>query len=215
MIIDTSYFVGEIHLSQVGSSASAKVNNNTLAQHFIDENEVEIMDYALGKKHSKELFDQLQIDGSIKETADAKWTSLVEGETYMSGDVEYYWRGLKEKVGKLNRSLIAYYVYYKYMTNGLTQRSTMGVIKADAENAKPASAIPTVTNAWRKMFEWYGSPVTKCYPTITQKRGGVIIDYLGAQESKNVSLYQYLNHKETDFPDVEHTVLYNRNQMGV
>lgn len=214
--ITTDYFVGEIHLSQVGASASAKVNNNNSLQQAIDQYDVEVVEMAMGNRWATEYFDNLDpITGDVVFGANPKWSLLIDGDQYEYGNQTYYWRGMRTETGVLRRSLIAYYTYYQYKVRLLTQESTLGSVKAVAENTIKASALPKMVNAWRRFYEWYGNDCVGIHntPNVTYKRGGVIIDYFGSSRSSDVSLATYLSHKKSDFPDYEFTPIdENKNQ---
>lgn len=215
MLIDTSYFVGELHVPQVGGGASNKINNNDEFQNYIDQYEVDIMDMGLGKKTSKELFSVLHSKtGVINASADPKWTALIEGEDYQVDGKDYFWQGLRNKTGVLPRSIAAYYVYYKYMTDSILHKSTLGMVKAGADNSFSASAIPTLTRAWRNLYDWYGSG--NCYytPDVYVKKGVLVTDYFANNNNtREVSLFQYMVDKNEDFPDWTFTIIENKNQF--
>lgn len=214
MIINDTYFVGELHLSQVGASASTKVNNNTKFQYLVDEYEVELMEFALGKILSKEFFEQFESNGSLKAAADVRWSNLLNGETFTQDGCTYHWQGLRNERGSLKRSLIAYYVYCKYLESEKEQISTMGVVKPLSENAKIASILPKYTRAWRKLLEWYGDCDYLYFPRITVKRRGTIYDYSSSgSDYSDLSLYNYLSLKKDIFSNWHFTGLVNKNQF--
>ena len=218
MIIDPSYFVGEIHISQVGASASKIVNNNTLIERFIDQYEVEFINKAIGRIKAKEFFDNIDpLSGNVNADADIKWHHLMDGYNYTFCDRDYCWRGLRYSSGVLNLSVIAYYVYYRYMTDNIIQKSTMGMVRPDAENALNGSTVPTLTRAWRNMIEWYGDVNIGYgnyqYPTITYKHRGYILDYAGRHYDSDVSLYQFLTHNDDVYEDFVFTPMKNKNQF--
>lgn len=226
MIIDNSYFVGELHISQVGASASAKVNNNDVMERFIDKYEVELIDCALGRHLSREFFSNFDaFSGRLVSGVDSKWSNLLEGTTYESCGKEHYWQGLRNKTGNLKRSIVAYYVYYNYMQDNIIQKSTMGTVRPDAENTRNAGAIPTLTRAWRNFIDWYGdgygygygnSGIYQYkYPRISHKHSGVILDFRGEHDSRNVSLQRFLLDNMDIYEGLEFTPLYNKNQFQV
>lgn len=222
MIINDTYFVGEIHIPQTGATASALVNQNSSLQYFIDEYEREIIELALGKERSNEFYTQIDANGSLLTTADPKWGRLLNGHSYLKNGITYYWRGLIETKGTLPTSLMAYYVYYKYITESVTQRTTLGVVKADGKNGDTmmVSASPTLSRAWRKMYKWYQDSDYYGYSrNLAVKymyKGAYVEDYFnGRDNTKQVSLYQFLVDNESDYAPYYFTPIQNVNQFGI
>lgn len=208
MIINSSYFVGDIYLSQVGLNASMHVNNNERLQSFIDKYEPKILIKALGRRLYNEFISNLQEDGTVKTDADQKWNDLLNGAEYEKGGVTYYWRGLVDD----NKSLIAYYVYYHYVNENIEQQTTLGTVKADAKNSSSASAIPTVVEAWRNLYDWYMGD-NQFTPQVYYHRGFYVEDWYSGNNSKEVSLYKFLSDNAYDnwfFSPIE-----NKNTWGL
>ncbi len=216
MIIDSSYFIGEIYLSQVGEGASKHVNDEDELQVFIDEYEPDILKKALGRKLYDAFDAELNADGTIKGTADPKWGRLLNGHTYTKDGIDHYWRGITEKHGKYRKSFIAYYVYYHYVKDDVTQTTTQGTVKSQAENASPATAVPKLTNAWRKFHEWYYGNSDNVTGKAYWDRGVYVEDYFtGTQNTKEVSLYEFLTDNKTDYDDWYFTNVGNENSFGL
>ena len=223
MIINNSYFIGEIHIPQTGTTASTLVNQNSSLQYFIDEYELEINERALGTKLSREFYSNFDTDGNLLVTADPKWDRLLNGHSYVKNGITYYWRGLIDTKGSLPTSLMAYYVYYKYITEGVTQKTTLGVVKAEGKNASTVnvSASPTLTRAFRKMYKWYQGDDYFGYGYNNAVRyyhkGALVEDYFnGRDNTKQVSLYQFMVDNESDYDDWHFTPFEeNVNQFGI
>ena len=215
MIINGTYFVGDIYLSQVGDSASSIVNNNEVLQNFIDEYEPDILIKALGRKLYNEFSNQLEDDGTLKPGVDQKWNDLLEGKEYVVGDITYYWKGLVTTVGSLKKSLMAYYVFYWYVKKGLTQSTTLGTVKASSQNSEPANATPEMTQAWRKLYEWYGGADHGHSALRYSYKGVQVEDYFGADNSKEVSLYTFLLDNESNYDHWYFTPIENKNEWGL
>lgn len=214
MIIDDSYFTGDIYLPQVGDEASTVANNNGKLQSFIDEYEPKILEMALGFELYNEFKENLTEGGELEVGAQDKWSDLLNGTEYTSGSTSYKWRGLIKEDGIINTSLIAYYVYYWYVKDGITQKSTLGVVKPDGDNSKAVDSIPTLTNAWRKLMEWYSKTEQRSYFK-GYVNGAYFEDYLGYDSSRNVSLYEFLSHNQSDYPNWSFTPLENKNSWGL
>ena len=218
MLINISdYFVGELHVPQVGEGSSSKINNNDEFQRFLDEYEVDIMDLALGKQTSNELFSNVHSQtGMIINGADPKWAKLIEGDTYESKGRQLFWQGIRNRTGSVSRSMIAYYVYYKYMTDNIIQKSTLGMVRGQAENSITASTIPTLTRAWRKLYKWYGDcNYNYSHGSHYRYRGLSVSDYFGDNNTNEVSLYRYMSDHRDEFPNWSFTPIENKNQFQI
>lgn len=216
MIINSSYFIGEIHLSQVGAGASTKVNSNDKFQIFVDEYEREIINKGLGKQLADEFYSNIDsTTGELLPGADAKWDRLLNGHTYTKSNLQYYWQGLISESGTFKSSLMAYYVYFYYILQGATQQSTMGILKADAENSKTASATPKMVKAWRKMYDWYSGDNNHYHPYNIQVKNRIVFtDYYG-DGNREVSLYTFIKDNESDYDNWVFTPIANRNQFDI
>ena len=210
MITNASYFIGDIYLAQVGENASSQVNNNDKLQSFIDKYEANILIKALGRKLYNEFKSNLNADGTIKDEADSKWSNLLNGTEYVKNGTTYYWKGLVTD----NECLMAYYIYYKYVNASVTQQTTLGTIKAEAKNASSASAIPNTVDAWRCLYDWYiGGNV---YNPIVYTHNGVYVeDWFSGDNSKEVSLYQFLSDNKDNYDDWFFTPIANKNTWGL
>lgn len=219
MITKESHFVNDIYISQVGSGSSSVVNNSSTLSGFIKEHEPELLETILGKKLSDEFRSNLDVNGDLNVGADIKWDHLLNGYVYNKGGIDYYWRGLVETKGAFKKSLTAYYVYYKYTENEITQRTTLGTVKAKAGNANTidVSALPSLSLAWQNMYEWIGDEYY-CYSGVSYYHRGVrVYDYsLMNGNSKNVSFYTFMTDNKTDYDDWFFTgVGDNKNQFDL
>lgn len=216
MIIDSSYFKGDIYLPQVGDGASRQVNNDDALKNFIYEYEPRILIKGLGRRLYKEFSAELQNNGTIKTTADQKWSDLLNGKEYTKDSTTYYWRGIVEKQGSLVKSFIAYYVYYWYVRDGVAQKTTLGVVDAKAKNAKGASAIPTLTHAWREFHSWYIGSQDTFNGRFGYHKGVFVEDYFnGVDNTKEVSLFQFLSDHTDDYSNWSFTDVENENNWGI
>lgn len=143
MLIDHTYFIGELNI--VNSSTSAV---SSLLDHFINKYEKELLTNVLGLT----LYNAFKA-GLAEVSVPQKWTDLKSGVDYtdLNGDPKH-WRGIVTT--SPNESLIANYVYYWYTRNEHTQRSAMGEVKATTENAVMVSPALKMVSAWNQMSEW-------------------------------------------------------------
>lgn len=208
MITKVSDFIGEIYLSQVGVNASSQVNNNERLEQFINKYEPEILVKALGRQLYNEFKANLNEDGTVKDESDQKWKNLLSGAEYEKDGSTYYWKGLRTDA----ECLMAYHVYYNYVIADITQQTTLGTIKTEAKNASSASVIPTTTNAWRILYDWYMGEYS-IEPVRYVKRGVCVEDWYLANSSQEVSLHRFLLDNEYD--NWHFTPIENKNSWGL
>ncbi|WP_438423132.1 hypothetical protein [Aquimarina macrocephali] len=216
MIINGSYFVGELYLSQVSESASVVVNNKLKNTYFIDEYEREILEKGLGYKMCKDLYLHIDNQGSIKTTSvDSVWDDLLNGKEYQKDGKTFYWPGLVEKVGLLHKSMMAYYIYFMYLNDDTRKNTTSGTVSGSKKSEK-VSVSPSTTDAWRKMVKWYGGSKRNTSPVITYHNGAIFEDYCGDNDNTGrVSMYQYLSDHKESYPDWQFTPIENINRFGI
>lgn len=148
-LIDTSYFVGEISLpGQVLTGDFADINP------YIIKYEREALIDLIGYSLYKEL--KAEIDASAYTE---KWDRLVNGHEYtidyLGDDQIVKWNGL---VNSDKVSLLAYYIYFKYVQFHTTHTSGIGELIQNAENAVKSSPSQKMVNAWNRFIELRGDP---------------------------------------------------------
>ncbi len=216
MIINGSYFVGDIYLPQVGSGASAIANNNDLLERYIKEYEPKILKKGLGSRLYNELEGNLNSDGSLKESAEQKWNDLLNGKEYTKNDITYYWRGIVDDHGSYKKSFIAYYVFYWYIKKNNTALTTLGAVKPQAENAEAVSPVQVLTDAWREFHEWYSGSNSSTSANAYYHKGFYVEDWFGGNDnSKEVSLYTFLSDNKDDYPNWNFTNVENKTSWGL
>lgn len=161
MIIDSSFFVGEVDIPTKNSNIEPALNA------FIEKYEKKFLIGLLGYELYLLFVAAIAID-----PIEGKYQKLLHGDTYVYKDVTYLWEGLKEVitepdaqadppvVGKY-RSIIANYVYYWWIRNQETQNTGIGVVATKAENSKRVSGTSKAVRAMSDLkiamrnFIWY------------------------------------------------------------
>ena len=221
MYIDNSYFSREINIPhKTNVPNSNRVGNSVSLQSFIDTYEVEIMLFALGNPLFDEFNDQFDTNtGAVKGTAPDKWKKFIEvGEEYQISGVDYKWRGLRYIDGTAKKSLIADYVYYKFLEDQAVKLGGLGLQTEDANNATVHSTIPKLTNVWNEFVKKYqGENLSSTGPsTFISGYGSVIgVDYASSDRNYLVSMYQYLLDKKVDFPNFKTKLFKMTNSFGI
>jgi hypothetical protein len=139
-LIDRSYFIGEINIPNTSTTAIGE-----LLDWFIEKYEPELLTDVLGYELYKAFSTGLEEDA-----IEQKWTDLLEGKEYtdISNKIRK-WNGLIDEDKKL--SLIANYVYYRFIQNNTTQTASMGEVKSVNENAIIASPSVKLVKSWNEM----------------------------------------------------------------
>ncbi len=142
MIIDESYFRGEITIAQL-SQATVLSNLDT----FISKYEPRFLKQLLGLSFYNAFIDGIDpISG-----AQQRWLDLLNGVEYEYNDRLYEWVGF-QNTDKL--SPIANFVYYQFTTKQVQWTVGTGEVKPKNENSTMVSATPKLVRAWNEMVEW-------------------------------------------------------------
>ena len=139
VIIDYTYFAGDINIAQLGQQA---VQDNL--QVFIEKYEPSLLQELLGYQLYTDFIAGLEVD-----PIDQKWIDLRDGVEYTGKHGKTKWIGLANK----KRSLIANYVYYQYMRGEAEITVGSGVVTPDVENATRVSPINLQVRAWNEMVD--------------------------------------------------------------
>src|SRR5574343_349333 len=147
MFIDSTYFVGEIQIPNVTANATA-------ITQAINQYEKEILIQLLGYK----LYSLLVADCTLGVPATQIYKDLVNGVEFVhdpDGEaITLKWEGLKNSS---LQSLIAYYVFYKYVERDVTRLYGTGISMVQPEKGfERVSPVNKMLNAWERMRELYG-----------------------------------------------------------
>ena len=198
--IDSTYFIGEI---AIPNASADSVLTQAIAQY-----EKEILMSLLGYKLYKLLMADL-VNG-IPQTDIYK--DLVDGAeftlTFKGVDYLLKWEGLKNTA---LQSLIAYYVYFKYIERDITRNYgtgiSMAVPAANNSGWQRVSSVPKLCMVWDHMRELYGkipAEYKKCY-----------LDYTSSAFNNDPSAFNFLYVNKVNYPDWVFTPLWNINAFGI
>jgi hypothetical protein len=217
MIITPTYFLkGELFIPNTtnGNAGKSTAIQNDLAS-IITKYERELLINALGVTLYNDLSSQTFLSGVIDTGAPDKWKDLVNGKTYARDSKEFIWDGLK---GFDGNSLIAFYIYCKYLENDEVTYSTTGMANESVTNADRVSYTPKYVKAWSQFLTQYqsvnnGSPVR-----LVNGFGSVGLDYCGNGDCR-VSLYQFLTDMNeadaTAYPNFQFRIYESKNSFGI
>jgi len=147
-LIDSTYFVGEINLP--GSALTGDYAN---ISQFIAKYEPIALRDLLGPTLAADL--QSEIGAEEYST---KWDRLVNGHTYtvdfMGDSHTVEWNGL---INTDKISMLAYFIYFKYVGFHVTHTSRVGEVLLQSENANRHSVNMKLVNAWNEYIRLRGS----------------------------------------------------------
>lgn len=181
--IDTDYFKGQIDIP------FDNFDDESFQTDYIDVYEKEVLIKLLGY----DLYTRFKA-GLEEATVDQKWTDLKEGADYdveVSGIIyKSTWNGF---VNDEMISLIAYYIYYKWLEKNNEQLTGTGVGIANKENATDFDKNKKLVQSWN-----LASQLAGC-------EGNTELD---------PTLYNFLKNFETDYEPIVFQELGYMNIMG-
>lgn len=224
-IIDSSYFKKGIHFipnnRDINALPEGTPSSESDIDFFIEKYEPILMSDALSKELYSELvadLDKRPFNAESTEDAAQKWIDLVNGNTYQLNGKTFVWSGLRND---LKDSLIASFVFSKYLENDELLYTTTGVVRVDDKGADNYNPTPKYIKCWNQFINKYQGNYSKHAPRVMVNGfGSVGIDYTGIKENKEVTLLNYIKHQnELDagsFPDAN--LFYyddDKNSMGI
>lgn len=203
--IDSTYFVGEIQIPNVTANA-------TIITQAITQYEKEILIQLLGYKLYSLLIADLT--GALGAPVTQKYLDLVNGaeftHSFNGQDITLKWEGLKNTA---LQSLIAYYVFYKYVERDVTRLYGTGVSMSQTEKGfERVSPVNKLCNTWERMRELYGKIPSEYKPVYVRP---VIGSNTSGVFNSDPSAYNFLFANKEDYPDWIFTPQWNINAFGI
>ena len=157
-LIDYTYFSGPISLP-----ASALSGDFADIDDFIEKYEKEALIDLLGNTLYIEL--KAEIDAT-PQTFTTKWDRLVNGyaytEDYAGDEHTVSWNGL---VNTEKESLLAYYIYFKYVKFHVSHTASIGEVLLKGENSDRHQLNLKLVNAWNEFVRLRGDMGSIIEPT--------------------------------------------------
>lgn len=196
-IIDSTYFIEDRLIPNLGAGAG-KINIDRLIQGEVHS----LLESVLGYTAYKDLVENLTDKGETKPETDVKWKELIEGKEYTKDDKIRYFKGLKYQVGTSKNSLLAYYVFYKWIKQNVSQNSGVGgEVVLTSKNAINVGLTAKLVDVWNKFWTLIGHGYT--HRGHFYKHCGVpIFDYYGSRRDSNVSLFQFLKDNQETYGEL-------------
>lgn len=210
-LIDDTYFVRELAIPTIEDMNSVA---STELELFIDERCRFILREEI---LNPELFSDLDsnIDNGVLDVdAPQKWKDLVNGVTYTEDGIDYTWRGLLFAEGSFKGSLLAYYTYCFWYEAQVSYVSGVGDVQAKAKNANNVNPNQRLVNTWNTFVSMYQGNCEYPYGRFYYHDGVPVSDWFGSAD-RNVSLLQFLKHRESDYPDARMKRYEFKNQLGL
>jgi hypothetical protein len=202
--IDSTYFVGEINIPNTSDTLTAAGITQAIGQY-----EKEILISLLGYK----LYSLLIADCTNSVPASQIYLDLVNGSefdhVYRGETITLKWEGLKNTQ---LQSLIAYYVFYKYVERDITRLYPAGVgVSPEGNGWTKVSAVNKLINAWERMRELYGK-IPFQYKGYYRHNSDIV---LNNTFNRDPSAYNFLYANIADYPDWTFTPQWNINAFGI
>lgn len=210
-IIDETYFTRELSIPNVNEVQTEAYDT---LNYFVDEYVRQLLRDALGIDKFNEL-DTYVIDGVFVSTDAPQYIiDLVEGKEYEKSGVTYKWSGLISTQGVFKKSLLANYVYYKWLRNSFSIQSGVGEATLNPQNANLVNPTQRLVSTWNSFLDMYQNQ-NLAYPNVYYKGYTKIVDWLGFSANTDVSLIQYLQDQQADFDNATLRVYKYQNQLGI
>lgn len=172
-------------------------------------------EFVLGFFNNITLYNELNTALDDLPSADIKWQNLVNGTEYVKDSVTYRFDGLR---GFEKDSMVAFYVFCKYMENDESYYSTTGVVKSNAQNADSFSPTRKYLDAWYILLDKYQNETAHDEHTYIYDSYGCVVGidyYKGGNDRKLVTLETYLKDHEADFEGYEFKRYTGSNSLGI
>lgn len=143
-IITKDYFEREQYIPSKDKPAVAQEVADYITQY-----EPVFLQKAMGYAFYSTFYDAINVED--EETIPQRFKDIIYGEDFVHRGVPTRWFGLKQPDTK--KSLIAQYIYTRYMKQKITETSSIGELFPAAENATRASALQKIVTQWNAMIE--------------------------------------------------------------
>lgn len=220
MIIDTSYFQGNLNIpnsQEALTPLSDRRGNNLNLDEYIARYGRQIMIYALGLTLYNDFKTSFEPDGTLIAVPQQRWEDFINGVEYTVDGEDFEWKGLRYVEGGLNYSLIANYVYSKFLPDISTTFGSAGVQKNNAKASRGYSSIPKTVDIWNEfIYKYQGDALDESNVRIVSKPGLIGIDYSGSRDSDFVvSMYRFLNDNIGDYDGLQTKLFAKQNSFGL
>lgn len=214
-IVTREHFIKELSIPSANFDNRDIKGGNDTFDMYMDKEARELLGNALNFTLFSDLDSYVDVNGVLSPTAPQKWLNLVNGKTYTKDGVDYRWKGLIYEEGAFKGSVLAYYVYCKWLEYQVSQLTIMGEKRGEASNTSSFNSTYRLTNIWNEFVSQYQGDYVNS--GIKYYLHGVpVTDYAySGNKSQYVSLLQFLIDNETDYPDAGLKLYEYKNSFGI
>lgn len=185
-IIDDSYFTDDKFIPNLGIGVT-KEDINPLIDGCVHD----LLESVLGTKKYLEFTENLTEEGELKPDASQEWINLINGCEYEYNEEKHYFKGLIFKRGAYKNSLLAYYVFYKWLKNNVSKTTGIGEVVISSKNAVNVGLTNKVVETWNKFWSLLSDDYH--HNGVKYVHYGVpIYDYSNHNKKNSVSLFRFL-----------------------
>jgi hypothetical protein len=212
-IIDETYFTDKIRITNISQIDVG--GSNESFERWIDRESRLCLQEALGSVLFAD-FDSNVTDG-VYIPGVAKWDRLVNGHTYTKNSKTFIWKGLVYEEGIYKGSLLALFVYCKWLEFQLSHQSGIGEVRGNAANSMSVNSTHRYVSLWNEFLEQYQGDLrtTHTHYSPTYYKGVEFYDYFGDDKDTFVSMLTFLSDNEDDYPDPQAKEYYYVNTFGI
>lgn len=154
--------------------------------------------------------EEAQPDPLLPDYVPQKWIDLVNGVEYTKNDVTLLWNGLIYSKGTYKGSLLADYVYYYWLETQASYMTGVGDAKGQPKGAILVNPTQRLVSTWNDFAKQYqGKPAN--YRS-DRHIFGYFCEY---SENREVSLIQFLQDNNEDYPSSNPSLFVFKNQLGL
>lgn len=197
-IIDESYFTDKLRIpnaSEIDVTGSADAFGT-----WIDREARLCLQKALGNVLFADFNSNVTAGAYVPGVA--KWDNFVNGTDYTKNGKTFTWKGLIFTEGVYKGSLLAFFVYCRWLEYQLSYQSGMGEVRGQAANSMSANSTHRYVSLWNSFVEMYQGQFEKTY-TYSYLKGVPFFDYYGESDDAYVSLLTFLKDNEDDYPEAQ------------
>lgn len=141
MLIDKSYFIGELNIPNVDY-----LDGESMLTDLLQDTEPKFLQSLMGYDLFKQFTAGILVDPMLQ-----KWADIKNGVEFSGFDGRLKnWKGL---VNDDKKSPLAYYTFYQYMKRTVTQTAAMGEVRTKNENSELVAPAPKMARIWNQMVE--------------------------------------------------------------
>lgn len=218
MLITRLYFQNDITIPNINEIHS----DNAESIDILIESEVSnLLESVLGIDLFEELKEHLDDNNELKEDAPEKWQRLVYGHTYESNNKRYRYKGLLEKGKDVRKSLLADYVFVKWLKGNVTQSTGVGQVIVNAKNAMNVNPSQKLVAIWNRFYNKLNGNNERNRARLSFINCTPFVDWYGSNNNSDViSVFRYLQDFKEDFETVTLSMPFGedfgyKNQLGI